>query len=290
MIERAPESKGCPTCGATLPDSSQRCSVCGNLAPMSRVIEELGRQASTVTPQIDEGNRSLTPAVSVTSGRSRRTPAALLVSTALAACAVLLSAIWLFAQQDVVSDSAVARPAASSVARFAAAADPGLTSPLLPYPTKVDLDRTMLRAKRRALNWHPDAVLTSLELRGVQKGSLNATGGGSFKAGFGRPSTQRMGARAPVESAQLFVELAGGVATVGTRQSEATRGLADPQCVPSSVIKAAIASGIPEGQQLDVHYKFSRSRGEPVWQIMAAGQQEPMRTLDAHSCTIILRP
>ena len=148
----------------------------------------------------------------------------------------------------------------------------------------------LARAKKRALAWHPDAVLVSMSFAPVVNGEVDVVGGGSFTLLFARPAGARLGPGARVGPQRVLVT----TDTNGTRLEErqdqrAARGVADPDCPFEQAWKKMIASGVASDAPLSVRYEMSRRHGRGVWRADVEGQPELTRTLDGRACRVLQR-
>jgi len=160
---------------------------------------------------------------------------------------------------------------------------------LIPRAEAVAPGRALSRAKSRALEWSPDAMLIECRFGPVIAGTLDVSGAGTATLRFGRPAG-RLGPGSPVEPDQLVMTLEKGQEQVERRNGPARKGLADPMCPFEDAWRAMVASGVPSTSSVEVTYGTHAKVGRDVWEMRVAEHPELTRLIDGQNCTIVRVP
>ena len=154
----------------------------------------------------------------------------------------------------------------------------------------VDLDQIWGRAHSRAQRWNRDAVLVSVEANPVVASKVDAKGGGTVHFVYGTPTGEGFGSGARVQRDQFQIS----VGPEGSSSSKITaakkgRAVLDPNCPFSEATRKLIGAGIVDGLPFSVKLLMSEKFKRPEWEGRTLGDDPMVKTLDASTCTILIR-
>ncbi|NRA34441.1 MAG: hypothetical protein HRU17_13965 [Polyangiaceae bacterium] len=154
----------------------------------------------------------------------------------------------------------------------------------------VDLDLIWGGAHSRALRWNRDAVLVSVEASPVVASKVDAKGGGTVHFVYGTPTGEGFGTGARVQREQFQVSVGPEGSTSSTiTAAKKGRAVLDPNCPFSEATRKLIGAGIIDGLPFSVKLVLSEKFKRPVWEGKTLGDDPIVKTLDASTCTILIR-
>ncbi len=209
-----------------------------------------------------------------------RLPAFAWLMFALSLALTLAAAIIFMGKSSEPALSSVAESADTQKAGNATKTSAATSLTLSPAP--FDITDSMLKAKRRAKEWHPEAVLTGLEAIVSETSKLE-----SLSIEYGQ-AIGKSGHRAPVNSLRLLITTVGNKTTSQElTKPSLRRALAEPSCPLEVALRKWRDSGADSSGHLGVMLTESDKHGRLVWMITSASEET--YSIDAQSCALLRR-
>lgn len=152
---------------------------------------------------------------------------------------------------------------------------------------RLDPDEAYARARSRAHQWDPEAVLAALEIGPFQGGKLAFNG--KLEAWFGKPAGATLGPGAGLAKPHLVIRVTASELTQEFKPRASSIGLPDPNCIVQDVWKEVLPAVITHDARITLKYAARARDGRAVWQLLPEGKTTPVRLLDGNSCAFLLQ-
>jgi hypothetical protein len=166
-----------------------------------------------------------------------------------------------------------------------AGAPPAAPAVSAPLPARLEPSSLFAAAKRRALTWHEDAVLVSVDVRRLDERGV--TPEGEVELSYARPSGQSFAGGAETRAERLVLRSSGETLLESESRAGRARVAPEPNCVFEDAWLSARRAGAVGDGSASLRYSWSIGHARPVWELMRGGTVQ--RTLDGQSCTILTR-
>jgi hypothetical protein len=176
------------------------------------------------------------------------------------------------------------RSGATPVASAAPASSVAL--PLADEPPRLDPNGLLGEARRKASQWHRDAVLVS-----VDAGPLDARGvitEGKVEVTYAKPRGQRVSGGAEASSDRLFLTSTGGALVSREERRGKAQIAPEPNCVFDDAWGAAQRAGADAQAALAIRYYWSDKYARAIWEVTGS-EGQVLRRVDGVTCSIITR-
>jgi hypothetical protein len=153
-------------------------------------------------------------------------------------------------------------------------------------PVRLEPSSLLAEARRKASEWHRDAVLVSLSAT-----HLDARGvapDGAVELIYARPAGQRLSGGADTNGERFTLRSSGGVLEASEGKAGKGRVAPEPNCVFEDAWAAAQRAGAATNGSLRMRYVWSEKHSRPVWEVLG-DSNEVLRRLDGVSCSILTR-
>lgn len=160
------------------------------------------------------------------------------------------------------------------------------TPPLLDEPPRLDPNGLLGEARRKASQWHRDAVLVS-----VDAGPLDARGvitEGKVEVAYAKPGGQRVSGGAEASSDRLLLTSTGGALVSREERRGKAQIAPEPNCVFDDAWSAAQRAGADAQAALGIRYVWSDKYARAIWEVTGSDGQV-LRRVDGATCSIITR-
>lgn len=151
---------------------------------------------------------------------------------------------------------------------------------------RLDPNRLLGEARRKATAWHRDAVLL-----GLTAGPLDATGvitEGKVEVVYGKPSGARVSGGAEAGSERYVLVSTGGELSGSESKLGRARIAPEPSCSFEDAWAAAQRAGADPQGAPSMRYVWSEKYARTIWEVTST-EGQVMRRLDGVSCSIITR-
>lgn len=249
----------CPQCGADVRAAGTRCASCGFYLPAAPA-PRTGPPLARPVPVKDDSKRQ-----------------ALLV---LALGGAVVLGLML-----VGAAVALRSPSDDASLRLAAPVAPA-PSPSAAEPPRLEPSALFAEARRRALEWHPDAVLVTVEISGLDARGVTPDGGVVFV--YSRPSGQRFTGGAETSPERLTLRSEGGALSSSNARGVKAQVVPEPNCLFEDAWSTAQRAGAAPEAGLGLRYAWSDKHARPVWELRSRSG-EVTRRIDGVSCSILMR-
>lgn len=248
----------CPQCGQSVRAPDARCRSCGFWLPAAPA-PRTGPPPRRPAPLKDNSKRN---AIIV-----------LIAGGAVVATLLLIGvAVWM-------------RNAAPVQASVVAAPPPPVPS-VRTEPARLAPSTLLAEARRKAVRWHPDAVLVDVNVSRLDEHGVARDGAVEFH--YARPAGQRISGGAETGPDGLVLTARAGELTEREVRSAKSRLAPEPNCVFEDAWAAAQRAGASGRADLRLRYQWSERHGRPVWEVLGPAG-EVQRRLDGTSCSILTR-
>lgn len=176
------------------------------------------------------------------------------------------------------------RSAPPPVASAAPVAPP--SAPLPDEPPRLDPNRLLGEARRKATGWHRDAVLVSLAA-----GPLDARGvitEGKVEVTYAKPTGARVSGGAEVGGERLLLSSTGGELQSRQERRAKSRIAPEPNCSFEDAWVAAQRAGADAQAALGIRYAWSERYARPLWEVTTS-EGQVLRRVDGATCSILTR-